>query len=477
MAQQPHDDLFEGPSMSFGEHLEELRVCLFKSILGIIIGVGIGLVFANSVVRFFQSPLERALRNYYIKLAVEDLKKTEFKDGVPIEILYFIEHENYLPQRVNVDLGQFTRAIGGQYPGLLPQQAVSSYGYSERDFKPGGLEAIVTSLASADGKDSNASAKRLRSLLNEDERKSLDDIFAKNTWNPDERRAAIIVLNRLIDDDALHSSAEFKPADAPAAATASPTKPTKPTTETAAAALALHAQMTPLDNTRRQNMRAIYNAFEQDLNPPMLNTTEVWLWKKIEVIFQALNAQEAFMIWMKAALVTGVAIASPWIFYQLWLFVAAGLYRHEKGYVYIYLPMSLGLFFAGAALAFGFVFDPVLQFLFDFQQGMNAKFEPRIGEWMSFVLILPLGFGVSFQLPLVMLFLNRIGIVETATWTANWRVAILSIFVIAMVLTPADPVSMLLMAVPLCFLYVLGIAMCHWMPRGRSPFAEAYEPT
>ena len=73
-----------------------------------------------------------------------------------------------------------------------------------------------------------------------------------------------------------------------------------------------------------------------------MNTTELWLWKKIEVVFQTLNAQEAFMIWMKAGVVTGVALASPWIFYQIWHFVAAGLYRHEKGYVYIYLPFSLG---------------------------------------------------------------------------------------------------------------------------------------
>jgi sec-independent protein translocase protein TatC len=198
-------------------------------------------------------------------------------------------------------------------------------------------------------------------------------------------------------------------------------------------------------------------------------------WRPVKVRFQVLNAQEAFMIWIKAALVTGLVIASPYVFYQIWIFVAAGLYPHEKNYVYLYLPISVLLFFGGAALAFLFVFDPVLDFLFLFNKGMNADFDPRIGEWLGFVLILPLGFGLSFQLPLVMLFINRIGLVSIDTYKAQWRVAILTIFVVAMILTPADPISMLLMAGPLCFLYLLGILMCKYMPRGRSPFAEAYE--
>ena len=212
------------------------------------------------------------------------------------------------------------------------------------------------------------------------------------------------------------------------------------------------------------------------LNRPAISTIRIWQWKPVRIKFQVLSAEESFMIWMKAGVVTGIALASPWIFYQIWLFVAAGLYRHEKSYIYIYLPFSIGLFLAGASLAFFFVFKPVLGFLFSFQADMNADFEPRIGEWMSFVLVLPLGFGISFQLPLVMLFLNRVGLVDINFYITNWRIAILTIFIVAMVLTPADPVSMLLMAVPLCFLYVLGIGLCKWMPRGRSPFEAAYEP-
>jgi sec-independent protein translocase protein TatC len=107
---------------------------------------------------------------------------------------------------------------------------------------------------------------------------------------------------------------------------------------------------------------------------------------------------------------------------------------------------------------------------------MDIDPDPRISEWMSFVLFLPLGFGIAFQLPLVMLFVHRLGLVSVGTFISKWRIAVLIIFVLSMFLTPADPISMLMMAIPLCGLYVLGILLCKWMPRNRSPFAEGYDP-
>jgi sec-independent protein translocase protein TatC len=107
---------------------------------------------------------------------------------------------------------------------------------------------------------------------------------------------------------------------------------------------------------------------------------------------------------------------------------------------------------------------------------MNIDPDPRISEWMSFVLMLPLGFGISFQLPLVMLLLHRIGVMTVASYLDKWRIAVLVIAVLSMLLTPADPVSMLMMAVPLTGLYFLGIALCQWMPRRRSPYGEGYDP-
>lgn len=181
-----------------------------------------------------------------------------------------------------------------------------------------------------------------------------------------------------------------------------------------------------------------------------------------------LSVQEPFSVYIKAAFVVGAVIASPFVFYYLWNFVAVGLYPHEKSYVHTFLPISLGLFLAGVALAFFVVFRFVLSFLFQFYEWMGIDPDPRITDWLSFVLILPIGFGISFQLPLVMLFLERIGVFSVASYMGQWRMAVLVIFVIAMVLTPSDPYSMLLMAVPLTVLYFGGVLMCKLMPR-RNP--------
>ena len=85
-------------------------------------------------------------------------------------------------------------------------------------------------------------------------------------------------------------------------------------------------------------------------------------------------------------------------------------------------------------------------------------------------------FGVAFQLPLVMLFINRIGLVSEAMFLEKWRIAILVIFVISMLLTPADPISMLLMALPLTLLYFFGVGLCRWMPHFRNRLPEGYDP-
>lgn len=187
----------------------------------------------------------------------------------------------------------------------------------------------------------------------------------------------------------------------------------------------------------------------------------------------ALNVQEAFMTYLKVSVIAGFVLASPWVFYQLWLFVAAGLYPHERKYVYIYLPMSLGLFLGGAVFCFYAVFPFVLDFLLQFNYDLKIQPQIRISEWISFAVMMPLMFGISFQLPLVMLFLERISVFGVDDYRQKRRLAILTISFLSMVLTPADPVSMLLMLVPLLILYEFGILLCKSKTE-NSPFgAEA----
>lgn len=189
----------------------------------------------------------------------------------------------------------------------------------------------------------------------------------------------------------------------------------------------------------------------------------------------SLQSQEGFMVYVKASLVVGAMISSPFLFYFIWSFVAAGLYHHERKYIYVFLPISLGLFFSGAALAFFVVIHYVLDFLFWFNSQMGISPMPQISDWVNFVLILPLGFGISFQLPLVMLFLERIHVFTVEIYLEKWRIAVLVICVLSMFLTPADPGSMLLMAIPLIILYFGGIGMCHYMPRGMKSAEEETE--
>lgn len=183
------------------------------------------------------------------------------------------------------------------------------------------------------------------------------------------------------------------------------------------------------------------------------------------------KVEEAFMTYIKVSLVSGLVLTSPWVFYQIWLFVAAGLYPHERRYVYVYLPMSIGLFVAGAVFCFYFVFPIVLDFLIGFNKWLGIEIQPRLSEYINLVLLLPVMFGISFQLPLVMLFLERIGIMTVEGYKQNWRMAILIISIASMLLTPSDPTSMMLMMVPLVFLYFGGILLCKFRPNPTDPLA------
>lgn len=188
-----------------------------------------------------------------------------------------------------------------------------------------------------------------------------------------------------------------------------------------------------------------------------------------------LAVQEAFTtIYLKVSFVAGLVFASPWVIYQIWQFVAAGLYPHERKYVYIYLPISIFLFLGGAFFCFYAVFPFVLNFLLSFNKLLGVNPQIRLSEWISFAITLPLMFGLSFQLPLIMLFLERISIFTVKDYHEKRRMAILIISIISMLMTPADPMSMILMMMPLILLYELGILMCKYFPSATaSPFEAA----
>lgn len=202
-------------------------------------------------------------------------------------------------------------------------------------------------------------------------------------------------------------------------------------------------------------------------------------WEKLEndprIRAKSLSMPETFVIFLKAALVLGAFLGSPGLFYHFWAFVGAGLYPKERRLVYRFFPFSLFLFFAGAALAFFVVFQFVLHYLLTFNSGLNIDPDPRISEWLKLAIGLPIGFGIGFQLPLVMFALYRLRIFTTKDYTNQWRISVLVIAVAAMMLTPPDPGSLFCMMVPLISLYFLGIGLCKMWPLPKSEFDEADE--
>ncbi len=185
-----------------------------------------------------------------------------------------------------------------------------------------------------------------------------------------------------------------------------------------------------------------------------------------------LSAQESLVVYFKVCLLCGVVLASPWIFYQIWAFIAAGMYPHEKAYVYRYLPFSLGLFFIGITLCQFVVLPGAVKALIGFNDWVDTDPDLRLNEWLSFAIILPLVFGASFQTPLVMFFLNRIGMFSWEDYWAKWRYAIIILAFFSALITPTpDAVTMLYLFAPMFFLYMLGVALCKFFP----PSHEAYE--
>ena len=349
--------------MSFGDHLEELRLCFIRSIISIAIGSVLGFALGASVVEYVQLPVKRSLEAYHEKQAI---KKIDAEADMLQEAGYSNEIKKYM-----------------KVHGLILE---------ERLILPGELERILD--------QQKISADALLSRFDLD---SVDNLLLRKLERKKKREEIGLI----------HESVQFD-------------KPPIPI------------------------------CFFR-------NTEELTKMK-------ALGAYEMFRLWLLASMIVGLVIASPFVIYHLWSFVAAGLYPHEKKYVYHFIPISVGLFIAGAYFAFFYVFQFVLDFLFFFNAWMDVEPDLRISEWINFALLFPLGFGISFQLPLVLFVLERVGLFTLKQYLARWRISVLVIFILALLLTPGDPGSMLLMAIPLTILYFAGIFFCWLIPRKRGLF-------
>jgi len=348
-------DLFDDTTMTFGEHLEVLRVHVFRAVVGLVLAVSLSLFFGDRIFYWLRQPVEKALRERGI-------------DNVAMDV---------------------------------PKQSFYQY-----------LTGLSSSTQKAENPTPQTTAQNQPSALKSDQ-----------------------LLVRINRTELLKALAHQTPSS---------------TTE----------QLPATDNPAAEFVNVVITAPEfAQLQRVIEDTSRITTFK----------VEEGFMAYMKVCFFSGLIIAAPWVFRQIWLFVAAGLYPHERRYVHVYLPLSVLLFTLGAMAGYFYAFPLMLDFLIGFNQWLGVTVQPRLSEYISMAMLMPLLFGVSFQLPLVMVFLERIGVCSVQTYKENWRIAVLAISIASTLLTASpDPWSMLLMMFPLLFLYVLGIYLCQFRIGGPA---------
>lgn len=178
-----------------------------------------------------------------------------------------------------------------------------------------------------------------------------------------------------------------------------------------------------------------------------------------DVTFQAINPLEPFMFKLKLAIFLGTLIAAPFIIYELMAFIAPALKRSEKKWAIPFVLFLVVLFYTGVVFGYYVVMPPAMKWLFA-QSGGLFKVIPRVDEYLAFAVILTLGIGASFETPMFIVALNKLGIVSREALIRNWRIAVVIIVIVASILTPDwSPVTMLLFAAPMVVLYFLSILL------------------
>jgi sec-independent protein translocase protein TatC len=173
-----------------------------------------------------------------------------------------------------------------------------------------------------------------------------------------------------------------------------------------------------------------------------------------------LNPTEPFNMYLKVAFIAGIFVASPLILYQVWLFIAPGLYRRERRYVAPFLFSTVGLFVAGGVFGYKMVYPAALDFLI----GYGLQFSPMItiSEYTNLFMTIILGLGIVFEMPILVFFLALMGVISAGWMWRNLRYSILVIFIIAAIITPTtDIMNMCIFAAPMIVLYLASIGVAY----------------
>jgi sec-independent protein translocase protein TatC len=182
-----------------------------------------------------------------------------------------------------------------------------------------------------------------------------------------------------------------------------------------------------------------------------------------------LTPVEPFNVYLKIGLVGGIFLASPFVLYQVWMFISPGLYRREKRYILPFLVATVGLFLAGGYFGFRIAYPMALEFLI----GYGEQFQPMItiGAYASLFLTVVLGLGLVFEMPVLIFFLALMRVVSARFLWENFRYAVLGIFIVSAFITPPDVMSMFVFAGPMLGLYLISIGIAWMVNPGKKKAA------
>ncbi len=187
------------------------------------------------------------------------------------------------------------------------------------------------------------------------------------------------------------------------------------------------------------------------------------------MIFTGLT--EGFFTYLKVAFISGLLLASPVIFYQIWAFIAPGLYDHEKRYILPFTVFSVIFFVGGALFGYFMVFPYAFQFFVGFGTDQITAL-PSMREYLSFSTKLLIAFGLAFELPIFIIFLNKLGLVTIEGLTRNRKYVLVGAFIVSALITPPDVVTQIFMAFPLMILYEMGVAGARLFGRKKEKEKE-----